>query len=220
MARGPRRPVACRLSPCPPLLPHGGGGGGGGGARDSMSAREIAEKASHMGRRKSPATARGSGTAAGRAGAGGRGQLICPPGPINPEPLRLSAHIGAWGGVQLVACARASGGGGAFQGSLGCWCASRPRGVLVGQSCTQACMLGCVWSYSTSPRVHSAPHCSSVATPSVRAHVGHGGVPCRSHTQDFTGCRLVSFLRAPPRAMCGVKRGAACCHRSMSPIAP
>ena len=62
----PRRHPAHRMPPCPPpLLRRTGGGGekevGGGGARDAVSARKIAEKVSHMGRRGSSAAARVGG---------------------------------------------------------------------------------------------------------------------------------------------------------------
>ena len=84
MAGGPRRPLAHHLSHCPPLLPRGTGGGGGeaggGGARDFVSVREIAEKASHMGRRRSLATAVGGG-----AGAGGGGGVQLPSGSHQPR---------------------------------------------------------------------------------------------------------------------------------------
>ena len=68
---------------------------GGGGALDSVSARENAEKASHMGRRRCPAA---TGGACGGAGGGGGGTAQLPttealrpywalPAPLPRRPL-------------------------------------------------------------------------------------------------------------------------------------
>ena len=80
--------------PLPPPSParRGWGGGEPGGARDAISARDIAEKTPLSGREAPGSTVQGSAATGGASVSGMEGGwLSCPPGPMSPKPLKLSA---------------------------------------------------------------------------------------------------------------------------------
>ena len=84
-------------SASPIMLPprRGWGGGEPGGAWDAVRVRDIVEKASLTGRAAPRSAVEGSATTRGASVVGREGgKCSCPPGPISPEPPRLSARTG------------------------------------------------------------------------------------------------------------------------------
>ena len=125
----------------------------------------------------------------------------------------LSPHCqgrGGGGAGAMHACPPPGGGGSTSLLGVGvppapgvCWLARRARSRV----CLGVCGPGAQIPFGC-PQCPLLQRCRTPRC--VRAHVGHGGLSCRSQTQDFVRRRLVSFLWAPPCAICGVKRGAAC----------
>ena len=107
-----------------------------GGARDAISARDISQKTSLMGRAP-PGSATEGDIATGGASAGGGeggGRISCPPSPISPEPLRLSARTGR-SPPPAGAPAGSSGGGGGRCSPPRAGCSAPDRAEPVGWAC-------------------------------------------------------------------------------------
>ena len=81
-----------------------------------------------------------------------------------------------------------------------CWLASRARRGMCLSVHSVHTPFGWPW----------CPLLQQFLTPlCVNAHVGHGGFPCRSQTQDLVSRLWVSFFLAPSRVVGGMKMGAA-----------